>query len=146
VATAFKLAYSLAVAILLVLFVVLGTRTFYESPRYPEQPAGYSPGVYEAYEEERADYHRNVFIMASVLGVVAAAAGLYLYRRVEAMPLGLVLGSIGIVIFGWAQAAEDFDRIGMAPLFVVVGIALGVVLAAGYWFLGPRGAPAGNGG
>ena len=145
-ATAFKLAYSVAVAILLVLFVVVGTRTVYEAPELPEQPSGYSPGAYEAYEEERADYHRNVFIMASVLGVVAAAAGLYLYRRAEAMPLGLVLGSIGIVIFGWVEAAEDFDRIGMAPLFIVVAIGLGAVLAAGYWFLGSRGTPAGNGG
>src|SRR3970040_636419 len=91
--TAFKVAYSLAVAILLVLFVVLGTRTFYDEPEQPEQPAGYSPGAYEAYEEERADYHRNVFIMASVLGVVAAAAGLYLYRRGGGEAPGAVVGS-----------------------------------------------------
>jgi len=143
VATAFKLAYSLAVAILLILFVILGTRTFYEEPN---GATFYNPAGAQQYQDKRVDYHRNVFILASALGVVAAAAGLYLYRRVEAMPLGLVLGSIGIVIFGWAQAAEDFDGIGMAPLFVVVGIALGVVPVAGYWFLGPRGAPAGNGG
>ena len=189
--TLFKLAYSLTVAILLVLFVILGTRTLYdepESPQYPsvafpvEKPGGeplycdfdgrcfkggkeltaedeeklteqerlyireqrqYNERQRE-YEDERADYHRNVFIIASVLGVAAVSAGLYLFRRVEAMPLGLVLGGLGVVIFGWAQAAEDFGEIGMAPLFAVVGVGLAIVLAAGYWLLGTR--PAGEDG
>src|SRR3990170_691787 len=203
--TLFKLAYSLTVAILLVLFVILGTRTFYDepeaSPYYPPPPPpletpvepeaepvpvetpvepGAEPVPVEPlycdfdgrcfkggkeltaedeeklteqerlyireqrqynerqreYEDDRADYHRNVFIIASVLGVAAVSAGLYLFRRVEAMPLGLVLGGLGVVIFGWAQAAEDFGEIGMAPLFVVVGVGLAIVLAAGYRFLG----------
>ena len=195
---AFKLGYSLVVAILFVLFVILGVRTFYEGPEAPEfprlsrpvaiavepPPPGVEgpppPGIVEplfceqdgrcfqggreltaedeaqlsdeerrfiqeqqefqakrqAYEEERADYHRNVFILASVLGVAAIAAGAALFRRVEAIPLGLVLGGLGVVIFGWAQAAEDFGEIGMAPLFAVVAVGLAVVLAAGYWFLG----------
>ena len=138
--TAFKVAYSLAVAILLVLFVVLGTRTFYDEPEGPTY------GSYEKYEDERVDYHRNVFILASVLGVGAVAGGLYLFRRVEAMPLGLLLGGLGVVIYGWVQAAEDFGEIGMAPLFAVVAVALGIVLAAGYWLLGMRGASDGDGG
>ena len=196
--TLFKLAYSLTVAILLVLFVILGTRTFYDEPEsptfsfrpVPEKPIGEGPGepLYcdfdgrcfkggreitpeeeanlrqeerdyiqeqrelnrrqREYEDERADYHRNVFILASVLGVAAVAAGLYLFRRVEAMPLGLVLGGLGVVIFGWAQAAEDFGEIGMAPLFAVVGVGLAIVLAAGYRFLGlvrPTGGDGGQG-
>src|SRR3990172_8161431 len=184
--TLFKLAYSLTVAILLVLFVILGTRTFYDNPEaptfsfppVPENPIGKGRGgppycdfdgrcfkggkeltaedeeklteqerLYireqrqynerqREYEDERADYHRNVFIIASVLGVAAVSAGLYLFRRVEAMPLGLVLGGLGVVIFGWAQAAEDFGEIGMAPLFAVVAVGLAIVLAAGYRFLG----------
>ncbi len=192
----FRLAYSLAVAILFVLFVILGTRTFYdepEPPSYPTRPLPFqekppSPGeeplycdpdarcfkagrelmpkdeaqlteeeklyvrdqreFYQRqrdYEDDRVDYHRNVFIIATILGVAAIGAGLYLFRRVEAMPLGLLLGGLGVVIFAWAQAAGDFDEIGMAPLFAVVGVGLAVVLAAGYWLLGlPR--PAGNGG
>src|SRR3972149_3754671 len=140
-ATAFKMAYSLVVAILLVLFVILGTRTFYDEPESPDFGSRYVQ-----YEDERADYHRNVFIIASVLGVAAVAAGLYLFRRVEAMPLGLVLGGLGVVIFGWVQAAEDFGEIGMAPLFAVVAVGLAIVLAAGYWLLGTRGAAGGGGG
>ena len=180
-AAAFKVAYSLVVAILFVFLVILGILTFYEEPRPPSRPVEpyIVPGEellscdFEAhcykggreltledeaqlteqerlyireqrqynerqreYEDERADYHRNVFIIASVLGVAAVSAGLYLFRRVEAMPLGLVLGGLGVVIFGWVQAAEDFGEIGMAPLFAVVGVGLAIVLAAGYRFLG----------
>jgi hypothetical protein len=138
--TAFKVGYSLAVAILMVLVVILGVRTFYDEPESPDFPSG---RAWEEYEDDRADYHRNVFIVASVLGVAAVAGSLYLFRRVEGVPLGLVLGGLGIVIFGWAQAAEDFGEIGEAPLFVTVAVGLAVVLAAGYWFLGLR--PSGSG-
>ena len=186
--TLFKLAYSLTVAILIVLFVILGTRTFYGEPEEPSYPSGVPPTTKDlycdftgecflngraltpeeeqqlltaderefigqqrefnkrqkAYQDDRVDYRRNVFVIASVLGVAAVAAGLYLFRRVEPMPLGLVLGGLGVVIFGWAQAAEDFDEIGMAPLFAVVAVGLAIVLAAGYWLLGTR--PAGEDG
>jgi lipopolysaccharide export LptBFGC system permease protein LptF len=178
--TLFKLGYSLTVGLLLVLFVILGTRTFYDEPEEPRYPSGMPPSTKDLYcdftdqcylngrsltpqeeqqlltaderefikgqrehnerqreyEDDRVDYHRNVFIVASVLGVAAIAAGLYLFRRVEAMPLGLLLGGLGVVIFGWAQAAEDFGEIGMAPLFAVVAVGLAIVLAAGYRFLG----------
>ena len=198
--TLFKLTYSLVVAILFILLVILGIRTFYDEPEDP----GYSarpinpirvdappqPGTEEPlycdrdgrcfkgdreltaedeaelteeerlyiqeqrqfqerqrkYEDKRVDYHRNVFILASVLGVAAIALGLYLFRRVEAMPLGLLMGGLGVVIFGWVQAAEDFGEIGEAPLFAVVAVGLGVVLAVGYRFLGLRGLGDGNGG
>lgn len=191
--TAFRLVYSLVVAILFVLFIVLGTRTFYAEPDGPEAPRYPEPLFFEPYRpiecqpdgrcfdartgreitpeetdklgeeeqelireqrefqrerrefekeeeifisEERAPYHRNVFIVASILGVVAVAAGLALFRRVEAIPLGLMLGGLGVVIFAWAQAVVDFGEIGMAPLFAVVAAGLAVVLAAGYRFLG----------
>ena len=184
--TLFKLSYSLTVAILLVLFVILGTRTFYDEPEPPTYPSTKTPPLEGRpvlgkelhcdsdqcylngqaltqqeeeellttgerdylrqqrefnqksveYQDDRVDYHRNVFVIASVLGVASVAAGLYLFRRVEAMPLGLVLGGLGVVIFGWAQAAEDFGEIGMAPLFAVVAVGLAIVLAAGYRFLG----------
>ena len=193
----FRLAYSLAVSILFVLFVILGTRTFYsepESPRYPEPSRFDVPGPpllgcdlqvgvcydlrtgaqisreearrlypaevaaqeeanvaqqeyqtnYQKYLGDRADYHRNVFILASILGVLAVAAAVYLFGRVDAMPLGLLLGGIGVINFGWVQAAGDFGEIGMAPLFAVVAIGLAAVLAAGYRFLGARAAAGGN--
>lgn len=190
--TVFRVAYSLAVAILFVLVVVVGVRLVYDAPDDPGYqaprfskvgPAAAEPLycdpdgscfkggtllsaedeaqltaeerqiLQEArdfnrlradYEDDRAEYHRNVFILASILGAAAIAAGVALFRRVDALPLGLVLGGIGVVIFGWAQAAEDFGEIGMGLLFVVVLVALVVVMACGYWFLGtPRGGSAG---
>lgn len=195
----FKLGYSLVVAIMLVLSVILGVRTFYpepEGPPFPEEPFAFEPfpaepifcepdgrcfnertgqevteeeaqqaqqefdreirefeqGMREFEEkretfisDERAPYHRNVFILASAIGVAAVAAGLYLVRRVEAMPLGLMLGGLGVIIYGWARAAEDFGEIGEAPLFASITVGLAVVLAAGYWFIGPRSATNGAG-
>lgn len=177
--TVFKVAYSLVVAILFVLSVILGTRTLYAEPEEPlhrhspgwggaypiycdrdgrcskaglevtdENIAGLTQGErtyvqeQQRFAQDRMDYHRNVFIVAAVLAVAAAAAGLYLFRRVEAMPLGLLLGSLGVMIFGWVQAAEDVNETPMAPLFVVVAAGLAVVLGVGYWFLGLKRASA----
>jgi hypothetical protein len=194
----FRLAYSLAVAILFVLFVVLGTRTFYKEPDAPVYPTTASPyfagppeiecyigdGIcyrvdqvkgtnfdqilpldearklypdvvrafeeaekvqreeyqvaYEEYLAELVDHRRNVFIIANVLGVLAMGAALYLFKRVEAMPLGLLGGGIGVVIFGWMRTSDNLDEIGAESLFAVAAVCLAVVLAAGYGFLGLR--------
>jgi hypothetical protein len=189
-AVVFRVAYSLAVAILYVLFVIFGSRTFYEEPDYPQYPPGppYDPGVagkeiycnydetdacylngvvitpemeagltpnakayleqqreyqrrQRAYEDDRKVYFRNVFIIAGLLGIAGIAAGLFLYRRVEAMPLGLLLGGLGAVIYGWVESSRGPEELGAAPLFAVATIGLIIVLAAGYWFLGVRRAP-----
>jgi hypothetical protein len=180
-AAAFKVAYSLVVAILFVFLVILGILTFYEEPRPPSRPVEpyLAPGKeplscdfearcfkgmraltlkdeaqltegerlfiqerrefyqrYQDYEDDEADHDRNVLALATALGVTAVVVGLYLFRRIEALPLGLLLGGIGVVLFGWVQAADDFGEIGMAPLFAVVAVGLAIVLAAGYRFLG----------
>ena len=152
--TAFKVVYSLVVAILFVLFVILGTMTFYAEPENPQYPQKGSETQnqeeysrkYEAYRNERQDYHRNVFIVAALMGIPAIAVGVVFFQRVEALPLGLVLGGVCVVSFGWTQAAtaEDSGEVGMAPVFAVVAAGLAIVLAAGYQFLGGR-RPGGGG-
>lgn len=194
--SAFKTGYSLVVAILFVLVVILGVHTFYDEPDYPDYPiyrGGPPPlmekGIYcepprdacyiqgvevtpelEAtlsdaeksylqdqrefakkqrdFENERKDYFRNVFVIATALGVAAIGAGLFLFfRRVEAMPLGLLLGGISVVIYGWIESARGPDEaVGTAPLFAVVAVGFVAVLAAGYWFLGKRQASRESGG
>ena len=178
----FRVAYSLAVAILFILFVIFGTRTFYSEPDYPTYPPMSAPfpstkNIYcdssECYidgllitsevegtlsesektflrqqrefqqrqrdfEDEQRDYYRNVFIIAAALGIAAIAAGLYLFRRVEAMPLGLLLGGLGAVIYGWVESAQGPDDASNATLFAVATAGLVVVLAGGYWFLNSR--------
>lgn len=197
--TVFRIAYSLTVAILLILTVILGTRTLYPEPERPREPlptpviveppppAGGLPEepLYcqpdgrcykgkreltpaeeaelseeeqryiqesreffrreQEYRQERADHRRNVFIAATAIAVAAVGAGLYLFRRVEAIPLGLLLGGLGTLIFGWAQAAEDFGEIGPAPLFVTALLGLAAALAVGYWLLGPQSRRGGSG-
>ncbi len=187
----FRLAYALVVAILLILFAILGIRVVYPEPDEPSYPYGPvpapAPGAKDLYcnydgtcyadgklltteaeaelteeqrdyvremrnsyarqrdyEEERRDYRRNVLIAAAALGALAVACGLFLYRRVEAMPLGLLLGGLGVVIYGWAQAGDEFDEMGPTVPFLAVGLGLAAVLAAGYYFLGLRGALAGE--
>jgi hypothetical protein len=83
-------------------------------------------------------YSRTVFIIAALLGVLAIAAGVALFRRVEGMPLGLVLGGIGAVIYGWGESSDGQGDVGPAPLFILATIGFVIVLAAGYWFLGGR--------
>jgi lipopolysaccharide export LptBFGC system permease protein LptF len=177
----FRLAYALVVGILISLFVVLGTHTFYDEPDFPDyrpsSPPGTGKNLYcdgtdcyvdgqlltpsleqslsapekaaledarefqraqRDYEKDREDYFRNVFIIAHAIGIAAIAVGLYLYRRVEALPLGLLLGGIGAVIYGWVESSRGPDTMGTAPLFVAVTVGLVVVLGAGYWFLGVK--------
>lgn len=187
--TAFKVAYSLVVAVLFILMVILGQRTFYEEPQYPQYPPslGLSPTknfscdyatdvcrefgpqgevvltpereaelsererdylreqrafnkLQREHENDREAYFRNVFLLATALGVSAIGAAVYLFfRRIEAMPLGLLLGGIGVVIYGWVESARGPDEaVGTGPLFASVAVALVLVLAAGYWFLGKQ--------
>ena len=188
-AALFKVAYSLVVAVLFVLLVILGILTFYKEPLPPsrsvepyivpgeellscdfeahcykggreltlEDEAQLTEGErlfvqerrefyqrYQDYEDDEADHDRNVLVIATALGVMAVVVGLCLFRRIEALPLGLLLGGVGAVLFGWVQAADEFGEIGMAPLFAVVGVGLAIVLAVGYWLLGTR--PAGEDG
>ena len=147
----FRLAYSLAVAILFILFVILGIRTIYPEPespwdyRYSPTAPSQPPSDQELrdYDDEHADYARNVLI-ASTAGTLALACGLYIYRRAEPVALGLMLGGLGVVIYGWAQAGDEFEEMGTAVPFVAVGLGLAVALAAGYYFLQLRGAPPGE--
>jgi hypothetical protein len=148
----FRLAYSLAVAILFILFVILGIRTIYPEPESPFDQYRYSPtapyqptdAALRDYEDEHADYARNVLIAATALGALAVTCGLYIYRRAEPVALGLMLGGLGVVIYGWAQAGDEFEEMGTTAPFVAVGLGLAAALAAGYYFLQLRGAPPGE--
>jgi hypothetical protein len=136
VQSAFRIAYSLAVAILFILFVAFGSRTLFTEPE--EFPA--SPSI----EAEREDHFRNVFLAAGIAGVAAIVAGVALFRRVEAMPLGLVLGGIGAVSYGWVEWSRGPDEAGSSLLFVVVAAGLALVLGGGYYFLGRNGSEPGK--
>jgi lipopolysaccharide export LptBFGC system permease protein LptF len=162
--TLIKLAYAGAIMVFLVLAVAFGTRVVYQPPHAPEFPrASVVPRptdpdgtprqptqeeldrweeaqrryqeAFKAYEDERAFYRRNVFLIAAVAGLIAVAAGVSLDARLDAMRLGLVLGGVGTLIYAIAQAAGDLGRMGPAALFVVALVGLALLLAAGYRWL-----------
>jgi lipopolysaccharide export LptBFGC system permease protein LptF len=163
--TLIKLAYAGAITVLLILVVAFGTRVVYEPPAQPrfEDFVGRSPvrvgpdgaivpltpeeqarqeeeqrryrEAWERHEDERAEYRRNVFLIAAVFGLVALAAGISLDPRLDAMRLGLILGGVGTLLYGIAQAGGELGRVGPAVLFVVALVGLALVLAAGYRWL-----------
>ena len=187
----FHLAYSLGVALLFVLAVVMGARTFFDQPGDPvypyypmiskslscdfvlEQCASYLPDqqreerlslqdartrypdefravelehqAQQEYEVALEEFHDDdvarsqaVLMLSSLLGVAAIAAGLYLFPRVDAMPLGLLLGGLGSVIYGAVESRDHYEEIGAAPVFATAAVGFVVLLAAGYWLLRPR--------
>jgi hypothetical protein len=101
--------------------------------------------VQQEYEAAQEEFHdddvrrtQNVLAATSILGALAIAAGLVLYQRVEAMPMGLLLGGLGSVIYGFVESRRHYEEIGAAPVFLAAVFGFVVLLAAGYWFLRPR--------
>jgi hypothetical protein len=162
--TLIKLGYAGAVMVLLILVVAFGTRVIYEPPEAPQYPRGpfyFGPiapdgsvrqptpdeiarfeeeqrqyqEAYEEFRDRQAVYRRNVFLIAAAVGLLAVAGGISLHPRLDAMRLGLVLGGLGTLIYGVAQAGGDLGRIGPAAIFIVALVGLALVLAAGYRWL-----------
>ncbi|MEX0683866.1 MAG: hypothetical protein WD904_02590 [Dehalococcoidia bacterium] len=94
--------------------------------------------IFREYQDDVDNYSRNVFIFAAILGVIAVAAGIYLYRQVEGLPLGLVLGGLGAIIYGWVESSRDEGDLDSTYAFIAAIIGFAIVVAAGYWFLGGR--------
>ncbi len=93
---------------------------------------------YRAFHDDRLDYFRGVFVVSALLAIAAIGAGIYLFRRVEALPLGLVLGGIGVAAYGWVESSRgDGEAIAMYA-FIISAIGFVVLAAGGYWFLGGR--------
>jgi hypothetical protein len=93
---------------------------------------------YRLFEEERQDYRRNVFLVASAIGIVAVAAGLALPSMLDAIRLGLVSGGLGTVLYAVIQAEGDLDNAGPTVIFLIAAIGLVLVLVAGYRWLATR--------
>lgn len=145
-ATLIKLFYAAALTTVIILLVSFGVQTFYDGPDGPTFPGQFGrPPTQEeqsqfeeerlAYESERADYHRNVFIVAGALGLACVVAGVIMNSRLDAIRLGFVAGGVGLIIYGIVQGAEDLGEIGAAPIFVITFIGMAILLAAGYFWL-----------
>jgi hypothetical protein len=117
---------------------VPGAVTDEEMAAYEEAQRQYQE-AYEADEDRRADYHRNVFLIASISGILCAAGGVVITRRNDAIGLGLLGGGAGLLLYGVIQAADDVGRFGPEIVFIVALVGLIVILGTGFRSLGDRG-------
>jgi hypothetical protein len=159
-----------ALLILIVAFGIRTVDAPPEAPVFPQTPVGFRPVApklpnepepvltpeqreYEenqrrfqeelrVYEEDLEDYHRNVFLAASVIGVLAVAGGIVLSSRIDAIRLGLVAGGLGTLLYGVIQAGSDLSEIGSEVMFGVALVGFVLVLAAGYRWLAATNEPA----
>lgn len=139
-----KLAYAAAIAVLLTLVVAFGIRAAYDEPNYGEREYGpaYGTETWRQYEEDRQDYHRNVFLIAGLIGLASIASGVALSRRLDAMRLGLMVGGLATFIYSFAQAGADIDDIGPTAILPVAAAGFIALLLLGYRQLAERGEPA----
>jgi hypothetical protein len=124
-----KIGLGAAIAIIFPLMVGLGVEAFYTSPksawdqcidklpRYDEK-TGQIPEqdpTYRACLEEKEgpinEHNRNVFIITTLIGFLAIAAGSLLYRE-EIAPVmpGLIFGGIITIFYGTIRGFEAVDK------------------------------------
>jgi hypothetical protein len=88
----------------------------------------------EEFQKKREEYNRNVFILTTIIGLIAFVCGVILLK-VESVGSGIMSGSILIMIYGtfryWEQAS-DIIR------FILLGIVLTALIYLGYTKLNPN--------
>ena len=133
--------YVVAIAVALILLVIVGVEAFYPAPPYPEYPEPQPPydspeyeeweqewmEVQEAYQQEAAVHHRNIFFIVLPLGALFAVVGTFIQRRLGIFGAGLILGGIGTMIF--ALTPYDLDNI---LRFAGIAATLAVLIFVGY--------------
>ena len=79
------------------------------------------------FEEENEKYNRVVFIVATIIGLIALISGIAL--KVPSVSSGLMGGGILTILYGTMRywfGLPDFAR------FILLGIALGILIWVGY--------------
>jgi len=144
-----RFAYITFLGILLALFVGVGIATFYPEPKIPETintprltppetaseeaqlqlEAKRNQAMWQQYEENRRVYSRNISISALVISVILLVTGLLLFKKMEIISDGVVLGSLLTLIYsifrGFASRDETFR-------FISVSVGLLIALYLGY--------------
>ena len=79
------------------------------------------------FRDVREIYNRNVFIIATVIGIIALVAGIVL--KITSVSSGLMGGGILLIIYGIIRYWSGLENYGR---FTVMGIALTVLIWLGY--------------
>jgi hypothetical protein len=147
--SAVRFLYAIAVATFLVLAIAFGILTFYPSPEAPQYPAALvvpasksgapvpaeaTPTAaqqayeqqYQAYQSDRADHHRNVLLIATLLAAVAIVAGIAAAGALDVLRVGLMLGGLFTVLWALVYAGGEAST---GVLFVAALLVLGILVA-----------------
>lgn len=147
-----KFIYTLFIGILFATLVGVGIAAFYTEPKAPEYPIGLhttkpveSPTTQEAeqnqaeqeayeaafrdYQEEQNVYDRNVSIIALVIAIVGLVVSLTLFRRLQLIADGLLLGGLLTLIYSIIRGFSTDDNMFR---FIVVAIGFATATIIGY--------------
>ncbi len=94
------------------------------------EEAGYCDRYYYCNQEGRdalEKYNRNVFIIATIFGLIALIAGIVL--KITSVSSGLMGGGILLIIYGIIRYWSGLENYGR---FTIMGIAFGVLIWLGY--------------
>lgn len=151
-----KIGLSLAIIVVMNLFVNIGIETFYDGPTYQDYCGSESLGRPEpqlnskaaceeaggkwkrnwcdlygdcqaAYSAENSVYSRNVFILLVIVGTIALVLGIFL-RNVNAVANGLTFGGILSLFIGTVRYWSDMDEY---IRFIILGIVLALLIILG---------------
>ena len=134
----FRFMYSLAIAAFLVVAVILGTETVFNEPTFADYDRGVGNQFVSVreFEAAREDYYSDVSATAALVGMAAIVAGAGQYNLLPVVPLGMMLGGLGAVMYGVAKWLSGPGDLSASALFIVVAVGLVLLLAAGYWRFG----------
>jgi VIT1/CCC1 family predicted Fe2+/Mn2+ transporter len=137
------LIYTLILAAIITLFIGITLNTFYQAPKYPNEPVyeykeGREPTKEEIEQEQQiSEEHQKKMEKwsetSSVIIVVSAtflvALGLFLAGRLPILPNGILLGGFFTLFYGTILGFQSQNRY---LIFGVTTAALLVVVLAGY--------------
>lgn len=146
-----KVIYSLFLGLLISIFIGVGVSVFYNEPEHPDEPDFYSyefmmegeeqseeqrakeiafQNKVEIYDEEMAEYNRNVSLVLIALAIALLGIGLGTASKIEVISDGVLYGGIFTLFYGMTRGlASDSDT----ARFLVISICLVVVIVLGYF-------------
>ena len=134
---ALRFVYSLAIAVFLVFAVILGTETVFNEPTFADYARTENRFLaVSQFEDAREDYLRNVSATAAAVGIAAVLVGAVRSRFIPVVPLGLMLGGLGAVMYGVAKWVSGPAALSASALFIIVAVGLILLVVAGYWRFG----------
>ena len=153
---AINIALGIGIAIILVLVVTLGIKTFYPEPQYNDYCADniydinnqasciaaggtWQQGTSEnsigrcspdkcrnEYEQANANYGRNIFFIANLIGLFLVIISLFLMSMMN-ISAGVAFSGIALVVYGFMAGWQGTDDVWKFSVGVVIAILLIIV-------------------